>query len=229
MDRSSSVAALAAVAALLAFGASAPLLAGVTDDATSDGVITPPPDATPENRSGGAGVPTATRTTEPCEHCTASGGTPPSLRGLLAQYLGWTDGLLVVGGLLATLALVAAAGWFAGDDTDSLTADDDDRDGAASGDECDRSWPDPSVPVDNDVYRAWRALADRAGDSPADTPTERAAAAREAGLDPEAVRETTELFRAVRYGDAAPDAERAARARAARERLAEREQREGDP
>lgn len=67
----------------------------------------------------------------------------------------------------------------------------------------------------NGVYEAWRELADAVDASATATPAEVARAAREAGYDERRVAELTALFRAVRYGDASPTAERERRARAA--------------
>lgn len=83
---------------------------------------------------------------------------------------------------------------------------------------------DPAFPVepapDNDVYRAWVALA--AGlDGTQRTPAAVADRAVEAGLPEGAVAELTDLFREVRYGDADPTEERERRAEAALSRIRE--------
>ena len=87
------------------------------------------------------------------------------------------------------------------------------------------------VPLTNDVYRAWRSMADRLGGDRALTPGEYAAAAREAGLDPDAVATLTDLFREVRYGGVDPDADRERRAREAKAALerADADERSDDP
>lgn len=81
-------------------------------------------------------------------------------------------------------------------------------------------------PVDNVVYRAWRELtaALDVGEPASTTPGEFAAAAVDAGVDPDAVAELTAVFEAVRYGDGDPEryAERARAALEAVEREAER-------
>lgn len=76
----------------------------------------------------------------------------------------------------------------------------------------------------NDVYRAWRGLAEAAGATDrAVTPAEVAEAARERGLDERAVAELTKLFREVRYEGRTPTPDRERRARDALERLREAE------
>lgn len=85
----------------------------------------------------------------------------------------------------------------------------------------DPAVPDPDAvslavdaPPDNDVYRAWAALRDRA-----ETPTDASTAADvrdaavAAGLPEQPVSALTDLFCAVRYGDADATAERERRAR----------------
>lgn len=77
------------------------------------------------------------------------------------------------------------------------------------------------APVENEVYRAWREMArsldvERPASS---TPAEFARTAIEAGLDPGTVDELTDLFREVRYGDAAPTTDRERRAVAALRRI----------
>lgn len=86
--------------------------------------------------------------------------------------------------------------------------------------------PDP--PPENDVYRAWRTLADHVGADPALTPGECADRARNAGLNPDAVETLTTVFRQVRYGDTEPTDRLGRRAREARDALASDDQRSGD-
>ena len=74
---------------------------------------------------------------------------------------------------------------------------------------------------DNEVYRAWAEMTEHlAVDRPdSSTPAEFAAAAVDAGMAPEDVRELTDLFEAVRYGDRAVTEERERRAREALRRI----------
>jgi hypothetical protein len=68
----------------------------------------------------------------------------------------------------------------------------------------DASRPEPSEPVEltNEVYRAWWEMARQVDISPtaSRSPSEFAAAAVDAGMNPDAVAELTHLFRAARYG-----------------------------
>lgn len=75
-------------------------------------------------------------------------------------------------------------------------------------------------PVDNVVYGAWREMtaALDVGASASTTPGEFAAAAVDAGFDPDAVAELTDVFETVRYGDD-PPAAYADRAQGALERI----------
>ncbi len=71
--------------------------------------------------------------------------------------------------------------------------------------------------AENEVYRAWREMAESVdvGNPRTSTPAEFAAAAADAGLDRDRVAELTELFEAVRYGDRPVTEEREQRAVAA--------------
>jgi hypothetical protein len=77
------------------------------------------------------------------------------------------------------------------------------------------------APAENDVLRAYRELEAvvPVSRSATATPGEFAAAATDAGVDPDAVRELTALFETVRYGDREPTAAMAERAVAALERI----------
>lgn len=76
--------------------------------------------------------------------------------------------------------------------------------------------------ADNEVYRAWLALADAAGaNARRDTPDEVVDRAVDSGVEADAATEITSLFERVRYGDTEPDEQLERRARRARERLAE--------
>jgi hypothetical protein len=68
--------------------------------------------------------------------------------------------------------------------------------------------------ADNEVYRAWREMTDHldVSNPQSSTPTEFADAAIAAGLAPEDVTALTDLFEAVRYGDAEVTEEREERA-----------------
>jgi hypothetical protein len=79
------------------------------------------------------------------------------------------------------------------------------------------------VPLENDVYRAWSALRNRVesvDETPGQpawepvTPADIRKGAIESGLPQQPVTALTELFCAVRYGDAAATTERERRARA---------------
>jgi len=81
------------------------------------------------------------------------------------------------------------------------------------------------VHASNPVYRAWREMADRAESATDDTLTanEVAATAVGHGFDPDAVRELTALFEAVRYGDQPVTDTRRRRAESALESIDEPE------
>lgn len=74
---------------------------------------------------------------------------------------------------------------------------------------------------ENDVYVSWSDMVERAGveDVRTKTPSEIAESAKEAGLNPEAVDELTDVFEEVRYGEGEPTAEQEERARKAFERI----------
>jgi hypothetical protein len=74
---------------------------------------------------------------------------------------------------------------------------------------------------ENEVYRSWSGMIERAGveDIRTKTPNEIAKSAKEAGLDSEAVDELTDVFEEVRYGDAEPTAKQERRAKEAFERI----------
>lgn len=93
--------------------------------------------------------------------------------------------------------------------------------GRAAGRAADRI--DRGAVVDNEVYRAWREMTERLDvEAPeASTPGEFAEAAVDAGLDPDAVAELTDLFAAVRYGGGEADESRERRAAAALRRIEE--------
>jgi hypothetical protein len=147
--------------------------------------------------SGGEAADSPTRTSTPK---TASDG----LR------LGRAIPMVVAGLLLGGMALLL--GLRGGDEVSppSTPADTD----VASGDR-----PEPAP--DDGVARAWYRMVARLDttDRESRTPAELARRAIDEGLDPDAVRELTELFRAVRYGSARPTTDRERRAARALERL----------
>jgi|GEM_PF-3328083 len=76
------------------------------------------------------------------------------------------------------------------------------------------------VAADNEVYRAWLALADAAGvDARRSTPGEVADRAEAAGVARDVSREITSLFELVRYGPEEPEESLEERARRARGRI----------
>lgn len=91
--------------------------------------------------------------------------------------------------------------------------------GEAAGTAADRIEADADV--GNEVYRAWIEMTTHLDVSrpESSTPGEFAAAAVDAGMDPDDVSELTRLFEAVRYGDERVTDERASRAVAALRRI----------
>ncbi|MFC6730687.1 DUF4129 domain-containing protein [Natronoarchaeum mannanilyticum] len=138
------------------------------------------------------------------------------------------------GNMLVTIALfgavlvgvVAVFGaeyipWQRDDDTTRAevaeeASDDDESIGEAAGRAADRI-ESAEDSAENEVYRAWREMAESVdvGNPRTSTPAEFAAAAADAGLDRDRVAELTELFEAVRYGDRPVTEEREERAVAA--------------
>ncbi|WP_254273578.1 DUF4129 domain-containing protein [Haloarcula marina] len=152
---------------------------------------------------------------------TSGGGGPAST--------GTGPGSLWLVGVVGSLAAVALAGivlrravgsetWTAGGDDGHAerteSASDDVPDGVA--DAADRAADTlaDGETSDNAVYRAWTEMtaALDVPDAESATPGEFAAAAREAGMDPEHVATLTDLFEAVRYGDRSVTEDRARRA-----------------
>jgi hypothetical protein len=94
-----------------------------------------------------------------------------------------------------------------------------------SGGKSDGEDEKPRVVLDtdseNEVYNSWSRMIERAGvkDIRTKTPSEIAESAKEAGLDPGAVDELTDVFEEVRYRDSEPTAEQERRAREAFERI----------
>lgn len=239
MQRQQVLVAAVAATALLAFGVAA------------DGLGTDPPPVgqQPEQTGDQESLPQLPELWEfpACDPCdvetqslVASGADslPPIVLAGLAAF-----GALAIGG-----AYLSAGG---GDETIQPDPDDGDSldDVARTGSRPTATADAADVPLSNDVYRAWRDMTDRVPGVPehvaggpdraatdrALTPREYADAAREEGLDPDAVETLTGLFREVRYGGAAPTDERERRARDARDALDEptsegrRDDRSDDP
>jgi hypothetical protein len=158
---------------------------------TVPGGVSPTLNATALSEGGGTGG------TEAVADAERSTNTRPS--GLLFGVIG-----VVV---LAALGLVVAAS--ASDDRSvDVTPPDPDEDdapavGAAAGRAADRIASEDEADVSNAVYAAWHEMATavEVRDPATATPGEFAAAAREAGVDPDAVDDLTAVFEAVRYGD----------------------------
>lgn len=141
------------------------------------------------------------------------GPADPSLLDRLLSFLRW---------LLATL--LTALPFLVGLSVAALAVANRDRLAALGGDDGDgEEAPTRAAEVrpQNDVAAAWYEMVDRAGvERPATkTPRQCAAAAVDAGADSDAVASLTDLFEAVRYGDAAVTDERRRRAREALDRL----------
>ncbi|WP_224332627.1 DUF4129 domain-containing protein [Haloprofundus halobius] len=134
--------------------------------------------------------------------------------------------------LLAVLGFVLVGAVFllfvsTGDDDELVDGADTDDDptpdiaalGQAAGRAADRIEADADT--DNEVYRAWTEMTGLLDvDNPrTSTPEEFAAAAENAGMAHEDVRELTDLFEYVRYGDGAVTADREERAVAALRRI----------
>ncbi|SDX59070.1 DUF4129 domain-containing protein [Halobellus clavatus] len=150
--------------------------------------------------------------------------------------LGGSDGGTVatptaVFGLALFVALVAAVVLLVASTGDAITQDDETEEsestppadvrevGRAAGAAADRLEGDADV--GNEVYRAWVEMTAHLDvERPASsTPGEFAAAAVDAGMDPDDVDELTHLFEAVRYGDEGVTDARAERAVAALRRI----------
>jgi hypothetical protein len=151
------------------------------------------------------------------------GGGTGGIRGLVGQFVpdlpGWAVMTLVGVGALVLVVLWRTAG---GDAPEAAPTAPDETEapvqGVTAGATRAPDWA--QAPADNDVYSAWRRLADHVHPRRHDhrTPADYAALAREAGVDDDAVGELTRLFRRVRYGPAGPTPERERRAREALER-----------
>lgn len=165
---------------------------------------------------------------------TSSGGTPVgngSVVGTGGGAGGFSAGegdptlappLLVV---LLGVAVAAAVGVLVRGGTDEDAPDADETPaattavGRAAGRAADRI--EDEAAVDNEVYRAWAEMTDLLDvpDPETSTPREFEAAAVDAGMAAEDVRELTRLFEAVRYGGVEPDGESEQRAVAVLRRI----------
>jgi hypothetical protein len=204
------VVALAMVAASLDTVSTAPTV--TTEEPTVDS--TPPPQGP---GGGGPGTPegtqSATRIPETeAETVAASNASDGPPRWQVAAGLA----LVVLGGLVVLYELTR------GEMTDP-DADDEDPPPTPTAPAPDSVSLTSDVPPKNDVYRAWTALRHRVesvdeasglpGEGPV-TPADVRDGAIESGLPQQPVTALTELFCAVRYGDAAATPERERRARA---------------
>lgn len=179
----------------------------------------PTPTASGDTGRSGARAPESTAEAA-CPNCPSTDW--PGLLGLLGDVPG-----APLAALVAVLVLAAALSWHAlGRDPSPGTEDGPAADRSAT--VPDREpMPSPTLdapPPDNEVFRAWRDLRERAaeradGDVAVLTPREVAATARTSGLPSDAASELTALFRRVRYGGRAPSQPRERRAAAAREQL----------
>ena len=203
------VVALAMVAASLNTVSTAPTV--TTRESTVDS--TPPPQGP---GGGGPGTPSGTQSatrvpeteTETAAASKASDGPPrwQVVAGLT---------LVVLGGLVVLYELTRG-------EASDPESDDEDPPPTPTGPVADSVSLTGDVPPENDVYRAWSALrnrvesADEAPGQPAQepvTPADVREGAIESGLPQQPVTALTELFCAVRYGDAAATPERERRAR----------------
>ncbi|MDQ2073343.1 DUF4129 domain-containing protein [Haloarcula sp. H-GB4] len=204
------VVALAMVAASLNTVSTAPTV--TTGESTVDS--TPPPQGP---GGGGPGTPAGTQSatrvpeteTETAAASKASDGPP---RWQVVAGLA----LVVLGGLVVLYELTR------GEASDPESGDEDPPP-TPTAPAADSVLLTGDVPPENDVYRAWSALrnrvesVDEASGQPAQepvTPADVREGAIESGLPQQPVTALTELFCAVRYGDAAATPERERRARA---------------
>jgi len=213
--------ALVALSAALAFGVGATAVADLDPPSVTSGSVNTTNTSANASAGGGAG-----------------GGGPGGvdLFGSVGGIFGLVAGLLpaVPPALLLILtALVVAGLALAGlrrrrDATDRPPEPAVSVDTEGSGDDATGVGPTvPDAPADNEVYRAWRAMVTEL-DVPygeTTTPREFAREAIAAGADSEPIERLTDLFDRVRYGDAAPTAERE---RAARDALAAIEDGDGE-
>jgi len=196
--------------AVLAVVALATVASSLESVSTEPSIGTEEPTLEPKNSSGGGGggggangteAGTEGAPTELTATPAGSNGTGPPLWQVVAGL-----GLFLLGSVAVLYGLTR------GEDAD---VDERSPAPAPTAPAADRATLGASVPATNDVYRAWAALCRSVPLDPAgQTPAEVAAAAVAAGHEAEAVTALTDAFCAVRYGDAAPTADRERRARA---------------
>ncbi len=149
-------------------------------------------------------------------------GTVPALPVTLTALVG-------IGLLVALAAYFGRSGrpGDAEDSEDETGEENDPRDiGRIAGDAADRIEADSGETTDsgNEVYRAWQEMTEQLDVEGAETttPGEFQAAAVDAGMSPDDVRELTRLFEDVRYGGHNPTADREQRALDVLRRIEER-------
>jgi len=208
-----------AVLAVLAFA----VAAGSLDTVASDGPgLEGSDDVTGVDRRAGSGGSGSGGDAESnCRNC----GLDLSLRSVLADRLPTVPPFVLLSAATVGCGLLALIARGGGERIAGIGETDDDAPEpprpATGTTHTTSGYDDP--PVDNLVYRAWReTLGTLDVPRPATTtPVERAAIARERGLDPDSVATLTELFRRTRYSEESFDDRDAERARVAADRLRE--------
>ncbi|AGN01932.1 hypothetical protein L593_09935 [Salinarchaeum sp. Harcht-Bsk1] len=221
MDRRALRSAAVAITAVLAFVLAAAAFGPTVPDAKpADGGSLPDDPEDPNAGASGGGVESADG--GPSVDC--PGCSVLDLRSHVATLLPTGDPRLLLGVLGIAVLGLTAVGLRSGerDRSEDVVATGDDVPGirhtARSAGRADRSLDAPPV---NDVYRAWRELADGVDLHDVDSTSPRQVARRAigAGYPADAVASLTELFECVRYGDASATPERERRARAAADRI----------
>lgn len=215
MQRRALLACVAALTAAVAFGFGAAAFDAVPTDQSP-----PSPSGDIGDTSGGGGGGAGKTVSGPSDG--RSGGCVfcvPSARSLVAGFLPSINPLALVG-VTAVVVIASAVGLGLHASEDAPVVEDPSDDGTDVTGDGERTAA-TSSPADaaatNDVYRAWAALTDRVSVSTPSTttPREYAAAAVDAGFDPDAVARLTDAFASVRYGGAEPTDEREREAQAA--------------
>jgi len=195
--------------AVLAVVALATVASSLESVSTEPDIGTEEPTLEPKNSSGGGGggngtgtqVGTTRTPTELTATPQSDGASGPPLWQVAAGL-----GLFLLG------AVAVLYGLTRGDDADG--SDEEPPAPEPTAPAAERATLGGDLPATNDVYRAWAALCRSAPLDPAgQTPAAVAEAAVAAGYGAEGVTELTDAFCAVRYGNAAPTAERERRAR----------------